>query len=164
MLRSTTTEAADHVELDALLGEGLDPCDVGDDGDEFGDLDTGELAAELVGCLIGDRSGEPTGAIVSAPAQALAAEASALFDAHWRSRALAVTRTPAAPPASNAPAAQPRRARPALVERLAVLRQRYPTLAAAHRNLTDVSDELLAALVEDIEHVTGDRDDGSAAP
>ena len=55
--------------------------------------------------------------------------------------------------------ASPERTRPELLARLAELRTSYPTLALHHRDLEEMSDDMLSALVEDIEAVIAHGDE-----
>ena len=78
------------------------------------------------------------------------------FDRIWRDRLAMASDAKHAPRAVPLAAARPRAE---LLARVAALATRYPTLVAQHRSLAGDSDETLRAMIEDIEAVTGDREE-----
>ena len=78
------------------------------------------------------------------------------FDRIWRDRLAMAADARHATRAVPLAAARPR---VELLARLAALATRYPRLVAQHRSLAGDSDETLRAMIEDIEAVTGDREE-----
>lgn len=133
-------DAQDWLVIDALIGEALD--------DEDADPERG---AEL---SIVDRASEPIDLdstqvagldrLQHAIAETLGREWMRRLDAARAARALR---------GGGAAGVRPRGA---LLARLAVLRERYPSVVARHPAAADGSDASISQVIEDVEAVTGD--------
>jgi hypothetical protein len=86
------------------------------------------------------------------------AEAETILDARWRALFARAKERRAARPI-KAPPSRRDLPRAHLLARLDELRGAYPALVLHHRDLGEMSDEMLRVLVEDIEAVIADHDE-----